>query len=213
MADFQYTNVPGKLKEILDKIREIGLPKKASQEWLKTIGFKSTNDRSLLAVLKFINFTDSSGVPSDLWSEYRGKNSQKVLARAIIQGYSELFDIYPDAWKRNTTDLEHVFSTKTTAGKQVISRAVRTFQSLCGLADFNTTTEEIKIDEKTDNGEVYKNNTENVSVMPSEKQLQNTGNQSQPSIHLNIQIHISPESTPDQIDKIFSSMAKHLYKS
>lgn len=31
-----------------------------------------------------------------------------------------------------------------------------------------------------------------------------------PHIHFDIQIHISPESTPDQIDAIFASMAKHL---
>lgn len=31
-----------------------------------------------------------------------------------------------------------------------------------------------------------------------------------PKLHVDIQIHISPESTADQIDKIFESMAKHL---
>ena len=31
-----------------------------------------------------------------------------------------------------------------------------------------------------------------------------------PSIHLNIQIHISPDMTPSQIDQVFASMAKHL---
>jgi hypothetical protein len=31
-----------------------------------------------------------------------------------------------------------------------------------------------------------------------------------PQLHINIQLHISPESTADQIDKIFESMAKHL---
>jgi len=31
-----------------------------------------------------------------------------------------------------------------------------------------------------------------------------------PSIHINIQIHISPDAKPDQIDQIFASMAKHL---
>jgi hypothetical protein len=35
-----------------------------------------------------------------------------------------------------------------------------------------------------------------------------TGNQ--PEIHINVQLHISPESTAEQIDKIFESMAKHL---
>jgi hypothetical protein len=31
-----------------------------------------------------------------------------------------------------------------------------------------------------------------------------------PDIHINIQVHISPESTPEQIEKIFESMAKYL---
>ena len=32
-----------------------------------------------------------------------------------------------------------------------------------------------------------------------------------PAVHIDIQIHISPESTPQQIDKIFENMAKRLY--
>jgi len=31
-----------------------------------------------------------------------------------------------------------------------------------------------------------------------------------PSIHFNVQIHISPEATADQIDTLFASMARHL---
>lgn len=42
------------------------------------------------------------------------------------------------------------------------------------------------------------------------------GDQSSPStppgISINLQIHISADATPDQIDKIFESMAKHIYK-
>jgi hypothetical protein len=33
-----------------------------------------------------------------------------------------------------------------------------------------------------------------------------------PSISINLQIHISADATPDQIDKIFESMAKHIYR-
>jgi|GEM_PF-1883690 len=32
-----------------------------------------------------------------------------------------------------------------------------------------------------------------------------------PSLHIDLQIHISPEATPDQIDQVFASIAKHLY--
>lgn len=34
-----------------------------------------------------------------------------------------------------------------------------------------------------------------------------------PSLHIDVQIHISPEASADQIDQIFKSMATHLYRS
>lgn len=33
-----------------------------------------------------------------------------------------------------------------------------------------------------------------------------------PSLHIDVQIHIAADATPAQIDQIFASMAKHLYK-
>ena len=33
----------------------------------------------------------------------------------------------------------------------------------------------------------------------------------QPSVHIDFQIHISPEASPEQIDQIFASMRHHLY--
>jgi hypothetical protein len=34
-----------------------------------------------------------------------------------------------------------------------------------------------------------------------------------PSLHIDIQVHIPPDATAEQIDLIFASMAKHLYRS
>ena len=33
-----------------------------------------------------------------------------------------------------------------------------------------------------------------------------------PSVHINLQIHVSSDATPDQIDKIFESIATHVYR-
>lgn len=33
-----------------------------------------------------------------------------------------------------------------------------------------------------------------------------------PDININLQVHISADATPDQIDQIFASMAKHIYQ-
>jgi uncharacterized protein DUF5343 len=78
MADFAYTTVPGKIPSLLNKIREVGIPPKVTVQWLKSIGFKSSNDSSLLGILKLIGFIDSSAVPTSRWSKYRGIDYKKV---------------------------------------------------------------------------------------------------------------------------------------
>ena len=55
MTDFAYTTVPGKIKHLLAKIREVGVPTKASTRWLKSIGFTSSNDSGLLSVLNSLD--------------------------------------------------------------------------------------------------------------------------------------------------------------
>src|SRR4051794_29589872 len=120
MAEFVYTTVPGKIKPLLGKLREAGVPQKATVQWLKSVGFTSSNDASLLGILKFIGFTDQSGVPTSKWTQYRGANYKRILGDAIREGYSELFAVYPDADQRSQGELDHVFSTSSTGGKQVV---------------------------------------------------------------------------------------------
>jgi len=78
-------------------------------------------------------------VPTARWNRYRGADYRSVLAEAIVQGYSELYSVYPDAHRRSTRKLDHVFSTHSEGGKQVISKTISTFKALVELADFSAT--------------------------------------------------------------------------
>lgn len=202
MGDFTYTTVPGKIKPLLDKLRQVGVPPKASVQWLKTIGFTSSNDTTLLGILKAIALADSSGVPTSAWTQYRGAHHRKVLGEAIRSGYAELFAVYPDAWQRTNTELEHVFSTSSSAGKQVIAKTVATFKALCESAEFSEQTTL-----SMPSGPVHTP----VAAHPASPSHQPPPTNHSPSVHIDIQIHISPEASGDQIDQIFKSMAKHLY--
>ncbi|WP_173053887.1 DUF5343 domain-containing protein [Candidatus Nitrotoga sp. AM1P] len=205
MADFNYTTVPGKIKPFLEKIRQIGVPPKATVQWLKTIGFKSSNDTTLLGVLKSVGLVDASGVPTGVWSNYRGAHHKTVLGDAIRTGYAELFAVYPDAWQQDIKDLEYVFSTSSSAGKQVISKTVATFKSLCECAEFGEPNNQPSPVLHT--GPMHAA-IARPSAQPVNSDARNSHN---PSVHIDIQIHISPEASTDQIDQIFKSMAKHLY--
>lgn len=205
MADYTYTTVPGKVKPLFTKVREVGVPPKATVQWLKSIGFTSSNDASLLGVLKTVGFVDATGVPTPRWSSFRGANSRKVLGDAIRDGYAELFAVYPDAWQRSQTDLEHVFSTSSSGGRQVISKTVSTFKSLAELAEFTPVAAQTDLHLSSEPLHVP------VSAAAAAPAATRSATVSSPSVHIDIQIHIAPESSADQIDQIFSSMAKHLY--
>ncbi len=202
MAEFRYTTVPGKLPPLFDKIREVGVPPKATIRWLEAIGFKSNNDRTLLRVLEFIGFLNQSREPTEVWKKYRGANHKIVLAGAIRDGYAELFAVYQDAWKRSSDELTSFFSTRTSAGKQVVSKTVNTFLTLCSLADFSR--------------ELPSATHPRESIQPSETDMvarvKGKPGIVSPSLHIDVQIHISPDATPEQIDKIFESMGKHIYR-
>lgn len=200
MAEYSYTVVPGKLKELFGKIRDAGVPTKVTTRWMESIGYKSTNDRSMIAVLQQIRFIDGAGSPKELWARYRGAQNRHVLGEGIVEGYADLFAVYPDANARSNEELENYFGTRSTAGKQVISKTVSTFKALCELADFSSAPISPRQVEA-------KKNELSVGV-PAQ-----SGQQAphfSPNLHIDIQIHISPETTPEQIDQIFASMAKHL---
>ena len=201
MAGFAYTTVPGKIRYLLNKIRAVGIPARATVQWLKTIGFTSSSDASLLGVIKYIGFTDPGGVPSSVWSQYRGANHKKVLGAAIQQGYADLFAVYPDANLRSQDDLEHVFSTSTSGGKQVISKTISTFKTLVEQAEFTPVSDQTDLN--LPSGPLH---TPVANHPPARAASAPT-----PSLHIDIQVHISPDSTAEQIDLIFASMAKHLY--
>ena len=104
MVDYAYTVVTGRIKDLLAKVRTTGPPAKFTQAHLKTLGFTSSNDTSLIGVLKFIGFIDSNGIPTPVWNEYRGAKYKQVLASAIRTGYADLFALYPDANARSNTE-------------------------------------------------------------------------------------------------------------
>lgn len=158
-------------------------------------------------VLQQIQFVNESNTPTDRWTNFRGANYRQVLANAIMDGYAELFNTYPDAYARSNEELESFFSTKSTAGKQVISKTVSTFKALCELADFSSLANSAPVS--------FGNTRKANEILATPLQQDQSGQESlpfSPKLHIDIQIHISPDATPQQIEQIFESMAKHIYR-
>ncbi|MDD5473900.1 MAG: DUF5343 domain-containing protein [Candidatus Methanoperedens sp.] len=204
MSDFPYSNATGKIKPFFEKIHQVGIPEAADKKWLASIGFMGTNDQRIVSVLKFIEFVDQSGKPTDRWVEYRDKSRfKKVLAEAIKKGYAELFQTYPDAHQRNVDELKNFFSTRTKGGAQVISYTVTTFNNLCEMADFNNITREPQASQ------------EQAPRQETKVELGTTKNITQglgAGVAININIQLTVPDTTDEVvyDKFFAALKKHL---
>lgn len=203
MGEFLSAKAYNKLGAFFQKVRGAGVPPKATGSWLKSLGFTSSDDVTMLPVLKALAFVDSSGAPTDAWKKYRGSDHQHVMGIAVKRAYQELFQTYPDAPTRTSQDLTSFFKTHTLGGEKTIQRTVGTFKSLAALADFT------HVRDGEENVPNPRGGSRGESL--SHQSLPPAPPASSPALHIDVQIHIAADASPDQIDQIFASMAKHLY--
>src|SRR5579864_5588474 len=205
MAEIIYTIVPGKLKELLQKICAMGVPPKAGVEWLESVGFKSSHDPSMLRVLKGIGLMADDGTPAHPWRDYRGGDHRAVLARCIRSGYADLFQTYPDAQTRGNDALEHFFAAKSDAGGGAITMTVSTFKALCQLSDFGS-------ESGKELGSQAHEEIEAQPLVLTRSHVKTASGQRTAGSTININIQLTlPETTDESVyEKFFAAMNKHL---
>lgn len=194
MANYPYTLNTGKLTGFLKHIQKASVPDKVTQTYLSSAGFKSTNDRAIISVLKFIDFLDSTGTPTKKYEAFRNTTTgQQVLGQAIRSSYSELFSMYPDAQQKDTEALRNFFSTHSKAGDAALSAMVLTFKSLCSMASFDEVVQPV------------------TPRVPSEtKQPSTLVSRGIESLTINIQLTLPATSDSKIYEDIFKAMKKHL---
>jgi len=110
MTEYPYILNTGRLKSFLESIPKIGVPDKINTETLPRLGYKSSNDRPIIKILRFIDFIDTNGVPNQNYLNFRNASKHKiVMANAIRKAYSDLFKMYPDAYKKDDETLKNFF--------------------------------------------------------------------------------------------------------
>ena len=81
-------NVP----RILDAIQRAGVPEVFNRDFLKDLGFTSSNDRSFIPLLKFLGFLDPSGRPQTAYRQFMDHTKARaVLAERLQIAYDDLF--------------------------------------------------------------------------------------------------------------------------
>ncbi|MCC6422595.1 MAG: DUF5343 domain-containing protein [Phycisphaerales bacterium] len=134
-----YTIKPGSIPAYFDAILQAEAPERFSTKFLEGLEFKSTNDRSIIGILKDLKFLDADAKPTKLYFEYLDREqSKKILAKAIRATYADLFSLNKDAHKFTQQETKNKLRTLYAGTKKdsLISLIASTFTALCKYADF-----------------------------------------------------------------------------
>jgi len=183
---------------------------------------------NLIGPFKKIGIIDEDGKPTDLAYDWRDDHKYAAVCSSLIekcypQEFKDLFHS-PDV---DPQQLTNWFMSHARCGEAAAKHFTRFYLLLlkADITDAETASAKSKTKAKPPKAEAKKNtakaaapieekaapatpNAETDTVIqapPAQRVLNNA-----PELHINIQLHISPESSADQIDKIFESMAKHL---
>jgi hypothetical protein len=129
------------LGKFLEAIRRAQAPDKFVLKFIEDLGFKSTNDRLFIPLLKAMKFLDEAGKPTARYHSFLDDTQWKlVLAEGIKDAYPDLFRINRNA---NSLSREQLSGKIKSLSEGKVSPAVlanmtKTFLELVKLADFSS---------------------------------------------------------------------------
>lgn len=197
-----YLTTTKNLRGILAAIQKASVPSKFTYAFLSQLGFPSSSDRPVIAVLKALRFLDDGGVPTDRYRRYRAQNEAgAVMAEALRDAYADVFAVNQEAHKLTPNDLRSLFNRLSGKSESVTDKMAMTFRSLVDVANFDAVLADPgnQIDEGDDPGD------------PNGKGPNGNGGPP-PALSLRHDVHVHlPESTNIAVyDAIFRSLREHL---
>lgn len=196
MADrYPYMISNNKIGSILEKIKSAAKPEKFTVEFLKKLGFVSSNDRAVIPLFKALEFLNLDGVPTANYDRLKvSKDSPYILGERIRTLYDELFQINTQIYKESDEDIKGAFARISGKDDATVNRYTATFKTLCSFAKFDKENKEV----------------ENI-IKEEKKPIDNLEvNKLNPDFHYNIQIHLPATTDISVYNAIFKSLKENL---
>ena len=205
-----------------DKFKQ-RVPAEISPSYVATaLGMSEASAGSnVIPALKTLGIIDENGKPTEITYDWREDSKYKAVCEKLIKNIypQELRDLFHDETV-SQDELKSWFMRQGKVGEPAARMFAQTYSMLLN-GDLNKlkenppriTSKKPTAVTKTKTAKVEKS-IHDVNSQKLINELNNENNKRHaefsPSLHIDIQIHISPESNAEQIDKIFESMAKHL---
>lgn len=204
-----YTLNTGRFRSFLNDIKRVRRPRKVTQEWLLGLGYKSRNDRPFLKILEQIGFVNEKKIPTDRFRDYQNDiTSKTIMAKSIMDGYSILYDIYPEAHNESSERLVNQFQLKLNVSEDTAKFAEVTFRVLCEFADFTSPSsrkEETDLPDQLSEKEMMLESQIKSPLIATQNGKRDV------AININIQISLPVTEDAKVYDKIFEALKKHFF--
>ena len=196
--DYPYMMSNNKIGPIFQKIMTAAKPQKFTHDFLKKLGFTSTNDRAIIPLLKKLRFLNDDGSPTEYYDRLKDKNDLPyVLGERMRDFYSDLFTINTDIHNAGDDEIKGAISRVTGQDETQVSRYFATFKALLALAKFG---------EAPQRPEKKKEEAVKIDVETSKLKKE----EHKPSFHYNIQIHLPATTDVSVYNAIFKSLKDNL---
>lgn len=201
-----YMRSVGNVAAIFEAIKSAGVPQRFTHEFLKQLGFTSSNDRAVIAVMKALRFLDENSVPTERYRRFRDPSiSGAVMAEALRDAYADLFTIHETAYDLPGPKLTGAFKRIAGKGDSVSQKMASTFKALAGLADWSSGSSVVETKEEP--GAETPSHEDALAFSSTPSPRVTVGGF---PLHHDIHIHL-PVSTDVRVyDAIFRSLREHL---
>jgi hypothetical protein len=200
------------------------IPREATPNYLaSSLGMSENSARTnILPSLRVTGIIDKDGKPTDLAVRWRDDAQYSSVCKEIRDAVypQELNDLAPDP-SVSRTAVQNWFANHTGAGESGAQKMASFFLMLLDAdptkqidtttpytpkasAKVNRITPRSSPRVKLESGASDSGKRSVSEVTPPERP------RGQPDLHINVQIHIAADTSAEQIDQIFASMAKHL---
>lgn len=203
-----YMLAVGLIPKILEKVQHARRPERFTQDFLETkLGHSGGSARSIIPLLKRMNFLGSDGVPTPLYDQFRNSETQGfAVAEGMRNAFSDIFDRNEYAYDLSKEKLSGlvVEITGGTKEERTTQAIVGTFSALNEMADFEGPPPEKSISETSRLNIPLGDNNPSIS--------ENTSQTHDVDLRLSYTINLNlPETNdPDVFNAIFKSLKENL---
>jgi len=212
----QPTQVYAQLPKFLETLRAGTAPPTFNRQFIKDIGFKSSNHHAFIPLLKGLGFLTDNGTPTERYKQFLDASRWRVvLAEAVLEAYGDIFVLKGKPTDADLGMIQGKFKSTYNLSEVQAERCARTFLALLKLSDPKTIAHDktpdpaLKVSVDNNAREAGSEDGEDDEVAGGRK-VDQSGTAKPIGLHYNIQIHLPATKDVETYNAIFKSIKEHL---